>query len=322
MSGTLTSIEPATYKVKMSTSGQIKLSANQIEPDSYPINLNTGWNWIPYIPSVDLGIDVAFSNFAPHENDVIKSHTQFATFANGKWNGTLQELHPHEGYLYHTSQPATMTYSSSRGIMVNSIEPYAENKADWYVDESAYPDNMTIVAELYSKDDVKQMDGIYAVGAFCDDECRGIGLYENGLLYIVIHGNSNNSIKFKAIENATGKDSQIKESLTFTDAPIGNVGSPYRLTLDKLNNISGINDVYTDYDLNIYPNPVRDRMFIEGNITDVTGVKVISPNGVTLISVKDYEQGVDVTSINDGVYIAAILTTNGVVYRKFVKKGY
>ena len=273
LSGTLTSIQPATYKVKMTTSGQIKLRADQIEPDSYPINLNTGWNWIPYIPSVDLGIDVAFSNFSPRENDVIKSHTQFATFANGKWNGTLKEMHPHEGYLYYTSQPATMTYSSSRAMMANSIEPYAENKADWYVDESAYPDNMTIVAELYSKDDVKQMDGIYAVGAFCDDECRGTGLYENGLLYIVIHGNSNNSIKFKAIENATGKDSQIKESLTFTDAPIGNVGSPYRLTLDKLNNISGINDVYTDYDLNIYPNPVRDRMFIEGNITDVTGVK-------------------------------------------------
>lgn len=63
-------------------------------------------------------------------------------------------------------------------------------------------------------------------------------------------------------------------------------------------------------------------MFIEGNVTDVTGVKVISTNGVTLISVKDYEHGIDVTSIHDGVYIAAILTTNGVVYRKFVKKGY
>lgn len=47
-----------------------------------------------------------------------------------------------------------------------------------------------------------------------------------------------------------------------------------------------------------------------------------STNGVTLISVKDYEHRVDVTSINDGVYIAAILTTNSVVYRKFLKKGY
>lgn len=42
-------------------------------------------------------------------------------------------------------------------------------------------------------------------------------------------------------------------------------------------------------------------MFIEGDITDVTGVKVISTNEVILILVKDFEQCVDVTSINDGV---------------------
>lgn len=319
LTGTLASIEPATYKVKMSSAGQIKLNANQIEPDSYPITLNTGWNWIPYIPSVDLGIDVAFSNFTPRENDVIKSHTQFATFANGKWNGTLKEMHLHCGYMYYTSQPATMTYSAARVMMVNGIEPYAENEGIWDFDASAYPDNMTIVAELYSQDDVRQMDGAYAVGAFCGNECRGIGQYKNGLLYITVHGNYNNNIQFKAIENATGTDTQIKESLTFTDAPIGTISNPYHLTL---NNSSGINNVYVDYDLNIYPNPVRDRMFIEGNITDVTGVKVISTNGATLISVNDYEHGVDVTSISDGVYIAAILTTHGVVYRKFVKKGY
>lgn len=319
LSGTLSSIEPATYKVKMSGAGQIRLTADPIEPDTYPINISTGWNWIPYLPTVELGLDAAFSNFTPRENDVIKSQTQFATFANGKWNGTLKGMHPHGGYMYYTSQPATMTYSGSRAMMVNGIEPYAKNEAIWNVDASAYPDNMTIVAELYSKDDVKQIDGTYTVGAFCGDECRGIGQYENGLLFITVHGNYNNSIKFKAIENATDTDTQIKESLTFTDTPIGTVSSPYRLTLD---NNSGINDVYADYDLNIYPNPVRDRMFIEGNVTDVNGVKVISTNGVTLISVKDYEHGVDVTSINDGVYIAAILTTNGVVYRKFVKKGY
>lgn len=54
----------------------------------------------------------------------------------------------------------------------------------------------------------------------------------------------------------------------------------------------------------------------------IQGIMSLSTNGVTLISVKDYEHRVDVTSINDGVYIAAILTTNSVVYRKFLKKGY
>lgn len=318
LSGTLAAIQPATYKVQMTSGGQIKLNASVIEPETYPITLHTGWNWIPYIPTVELGVDVAFSNFQPRENDVLKSHTQFATFANGKWNGNLKNMQPNGGYMYYTSEPATLLYSSSRAMMIKGIEPYVETSPAWSCDASAYPDNMTIVAELYNGDAIT-MDGAYTVGAFCGDECRGIGQYEDGKLYITVHGNYDNSIKFKAIENATGVELDIKESLSFTDAPIGTVANPYHLTLGES---SGINDIQADYNLNIYPNPVRDRMFIEGDITYVTGVKVITANGVTLLSTKEYEHGVDVTSINDGVYIAAILTSNGVVYRKFVKKGY
>lgn len=317
LSGTLSSIEPATYKVKMSEAGQIVLKAGTIDPDSYTINLSAGWNWIPYLPTVELGIDAAFSNFTPKENDVIKSQNRFATFANGKWNGPLKEMTPHDGYMYYTSAPATMKYSASRATVLNNAEPCSDANAVWSFNASAYRDNMTIVAELYSKEGVKLMDGAYSVGAFCNEECRGIGLYENGLLYITVHGDYNNSINFKAIENATDSYSEITESLTFTDAPIGTVNQPYRLTLDSSNDVS---NVYSDSDLIIYPNPVRDRLFIQGDVTDVTGVKVISTNGLTLVSARDYKSGVDVSSLDDGIYVAAIFTTKGVVYRKFVKK--
>ena len=63
-------------------------------------------------------------------------------------------------------------------------------------------------------------------------------------------------------------------------------------------------------------------MFIEGDVTNVTGVKVITVSGITLISTDSYEHGVNVTTIPDGVYVAAILTDHGVTYRKFIKKGY
>ncbi len=318
LSGTLSSIEPATYKAQMTTLGVLRINASPIDPESYPINLNAGWTWIPYIPGVSLSLDVAFSNFTPRENDVIKSHTQFATYANGKWNGSLKEMQPNSGYMYYTDHAATMTYSSSRATTVNSVEPYADSNSEWIYDATAYPDNMTIVAELY-QNDTKALDGTFTIGAFCGNECRGIGQYENGLLYITVHGNYANSLKFKAIENATGNNAEIKESLSFTDVPIGTVANPYRLTLDAN---SGINEIYSSSYLTIYPNPVRDIMFIEGDITDVTGVKVITTGGVTLLSTKDFEHGINVTSINDGVYIAAILTSTGVTYRKFIKKSY
>lgn len=319
LQGTLSSIEPATYKTRMSNMGQITINANPIDPEVFTINLNSGWNWIPYIPTVELSVNVALSNFSPKENDVIKSHTQFATFANGKWQGTLKEMKPNNGYMYFSSSINSMCYSPVRVNAVNGAVAYSDQSQPWLFDETEYSDNMTIVAKLFDESS-EAIEGAFTVGAFCGDECRGIGQNENGLIFFTIHGNPGHAIKFKAVENATGKEVEVKETLTFDETPLGQVENPYPLTLGVN---SGIDDIYaTSINLNIYPNPVRDIMFVEGDITDVTGVKVISTNGVTLITIKNFKHGVNVTSIPDGVYVAAILTNHGVVYRKFMKKGF
>ncbi len=318
--GNISSIDPATYKVKTSSSAQIKLNANPIDPEEYVISLNSGWNWIPYIPSVELSLDVALSELTPHENDVLKSHTHFATYANGKWIGNLQTLQPNVGYLYYTPTAASFKYSSSRAqVLANTPTAYSTNSYPWDVDESSYADNKTLIAKLKNKD-ADTMEGTFAVGAFCNDECRGIGEYIDGLLFITIHGKNGDHIKFRANEIATGKDCSVSQEFGFDENPLGTIAEPYILNVDVEAGVDNI--LASDYDLTIYPNPVRDIMFIEGDITEVTGVKVISTNGVTLISVKDFEHGVNVSSIQDGVYVAAILTTKGVKYIKFIKKGY
>lgn len=319
LQGTLSSVEPATYKVRMSNKGQITINATSIEPEEYTINLNRGWTWIPYIPNVKLSVDVALSNFLPKENDVIKSKTQFATFANGKWHGTLKAMTPNGGYMYFSTASNDMSYSPSRVCAYNEVIPYSDQSMTWKYDESKYSDNMTIVAKLYDERS-EALESVFTVGAFCGDECRGIGQYENGLIYFTIHGNAEHPIKFKAIENATGKEIEVRESLTFDETPLGRIDNPYRLTLSLDSGIDNIpaSSIY----LNVYPNPVRDIMFIEGNLADVTGVKVISTKGETLISTKDFEYGINVTQLNDGIYIAAILTSQGVIYRKFIKDGY
>lgn len=319
LAGNISSIDPATYKVKTSSPAQIKLNANPIDPEEYIISLNSGWNWIPYIPTVELDLNVALANFMPKDNDVVKSHTQFATYANGKWNGTLKEMTPNGGYMYFSTMSNTLKYSPARVNSGNGISSYSEENVPWVFNQSDYSDNMTIVAKLFNES-FEAIAGAFTVGAFCGDECRGIGLNEDGLMYFTIHGNAGHAIKFRAIENATGKEVEVNETLTFDETPLGQVENPYHLTLG-LN--AGVDDIYaSSLNLNIYPNPVRDIMFVEGDIADVTGIKVISTNGVTLISVKDFDHGINVTSIPDGVYLAAILSTRGVVYRKFIKKGY
>lgn len=63
-------------------------------------------------------------------------------------------------------------------------------------------------------------------------------------------------------------------------------------------------------------------MYLEGNLSDVKSIRVIATSGATVISTDSFEQGINVSSIPDGVYVAVIVTSNGEVYKKFIKKGY
>lgn len=318
LSGDIASIVPATYKVRMSTNSQLSLNATLCETETFQYSLTTGWNWIPYIPSVELGIESAFENFTPQDGDVLKSKTAFSMFNDGQWIGTLKLMQPNNGYMYYTSHPSVLHYSPSRvQVMKNDVVAYSNNSS-WSADESAYPDNMTIIAKLYDGE-APTFDAAFTVVAFCGNECRGVSEYVGDKMFITVHGNPGDRISFKAEENATGKEYEVRESLTFDESPKGSIKEPYKLTLGET---VGIDEVLADYDFNIYPNPVRDVMFIEGDFSNVKSVKIISSSGVTLISTDSFEHGVNVTSLVDGVYIAAIVTNHGVVYKKFLKKGY
>ncbi len=318
LTGDISAITPTTYQIQMNSADVLYLSGAIHQPEDFEISLSTGWNWIPYIPTVEMGLDMALSNLNPADDDIIKSHSQFATYSGGKWIGTLKDLQPNNGYMYYTSTPTSFTYTSSRARIISNEPLYiAASNSPWHYDKSSYADNTTLIAELYDSES-KVMDGTFAVGAFCGKECRGIGVYIDGRLFFTIHGNPNDGINFKAIENATGNEREIMESLTLGDHPVGTYTKPYRLSLDKSSGLDKINI----YEYNIYPNPVRNIMFIDGDLINVTGIKVINISGVTLISTDSFDHGVNVSTIPDGVYVAAILTNHGVIYRKFIKKAY
>lgn len=318
LDGDISSIEPATYKTRLSSSSQLTLRGAMAQPEDVNFQLSAGWNWIPYLPVVEMGVDLAFANYSPIENDVIKSQTEFAIYNNGKWTGTLLEMKPWGGYMYYTSKPSNMKYSESRvRKVVNAPMRLAENGSYWSVDASKFADNKTIIAQI-TYNGTPAMEGTFSIGAFCGDECRGIGEYVEGKLFLTIHGNENDRITFKAIENATGKEYRIYESVSFDEAHVGTMISPMNLSLDVITGIEGVET----FALNIYPNPVRDILYVQGDLSEVQGLKIIATSGITLISANSVENGVDVRSITDGVYLAAIITPRGVIYKKFLKKEY
>ena len=92
-------------------------------------------------------------------------------------------------------------------------------------------------------------------------------------------------------------------------------------SIEENNGTTNINDYY-NVDLNIYPNPVNDRLYIEAEV-DVEEVAIFDIYGrVQKISAISYQPSViDVSDLNGGVYFVKINTANGnTIVKRFIKE--
>lgn len=320
--GDLKYVEPSSaYKIKVSKTTTLNMSGVVTPPDEVNLILAKGWNWIGYVPIANMEIADALKNHAPQENDMIKGLDAFATYTSGKWIGTLNTLNTGEGYMYYSGTETSFKYPYTRFTKVteNLVE---EGKTvsviPWQYDPHKYADNMGLIADVVTEGS-KALSGVYTIGAFCGDECRGVGEYVGDKLFITIHGNCEDVISFKAIENAMGEEYVISE-VTHMAENLGTMQSPYLLHIEKTTDING---TAAKEDYNIYPNPVRTNLYINGDTDNITGLKVVAVSGVVVDSANSYnaESGLNVSRLATGNYILGIITKNGVVYKRFIKVG-
>ena len=324
--GNLTTLAPQQgYKLYMKESANHTWSGMTAKPETTTMTLYKGWNWIGYIPVVEQTLGNAFATLSASENDVIKCEDDFATFYGGQWIGSFEKLTPGKGYMYFSDKETSFTYPFSRVTVVeNSADSrkmeneIARSVAPWQYDEYQYPDNMTVIARL-NIDDMTVADGAYSVGAFCGSECRGIGKYVNGLLFLTIHGTLSDSrqVSFKAVENLTGKELSIIETVNFNGQHIGTIAQP--MILNAKDNTTGVEEFYGKY--NIYPKPLRNKLYINGPTENIKAIYVLSANGKKVVSANGYsEEGIDVSSLLSGVYVVGIQQLDDRMYYEKVVK--
>ena len=80
-----------------------------------------------------------------------------------------------------------------------------------------------------------------------------------------------------------------------------------------------VSEVHNE-DLNIYPNPVNDRLYIETEgvikeivVYDIYGRRQTIGNG-------EQSLDIDVSCLNSGIYFVKIKTNNGTITKRFVKQ--
>lgn len=203
--GTLQSLKAAKgYKIKMRQASDVTLRGPIYNVEK-PVVLHRGWNWIGCPLYNATTLEAAFANYVPEEGDKLVGLDVFATYENGQWNGTLTTLQPGQSYLLYTAQDQDFCWQSLSPVKSHSkrYAPARQAQDDtsqpWPLDIHAYPDVMTVVAEVQTEGQIS-LEGRYYVGAFCGDECRGWGVMDEDVLFMNIHGEDADRLVFRLID--------------------------------------------------------------------------------------------------------------------------
>lgn len=305
--GNLENLHPLeAYKVM--TSGedtQISISGISFDPAT-KVKLHKGWNWIGCHSENDaFPITDMFANLEIEEGDMIVGREGFSQVdAEGNWVGNLSQLLLGHGYMYLSGSNKEFTYntlSSDNATQATSDE----TEQVWKINRGAYPSVMPVTSCLATEDGIPASEGEYVIGAFCGDECRGIGVPVDRLTMIGVFGNPGDLISFRVISNKTGDEYILNRTITFSEDPAGSLKEPLALTIDS----SSVGNVYGgEYNVSVE----NGSLVISGDtsaidrveIYDMCGMKehsLSAPNGSS-ISVDGLPSGIHVILIYSGTH--------------------
>lgn len=233
----------------------LSISGTPVNVAATPIPVKGGrWNYISYLPQVNLTVKEALAGYAATAEDVIKSQTGFAMYdpQNG-WVGNLQYLEPGKGYMLYRKDAGNTQFmypaitGGQTGGRLNPLEiPVQGNYG--------YAENMTAVA-VVDKDFTLMPDD--KLLAFAGDELRGKAqLIDNRAsgeraLFFNISGDTELPLHFKVERGGA----VIAESGTATvfraNGTLGTLKQPFVIGMEQL----------SDH-ISIYPNPFREQMYI------------------------------------------------------------
>ena len=314
----LTLTNESMYMVNVERATTLLLAAPRAVASAHPITLLPGWNWIGYISSDNMDIQDALSGLTPNDGDLIKNMSKVSTFSSNKWLGSLGTLEPGDGYMYFNKGTEAMTLlypSFAKGdACVLSSETY------WNTNVHDHATNLVLMATL-NEGQFAMEEGNYEIGAFVGDECRGSArLQRTGSHYIaflVIHGEAEETIGFRLydVDNAVEVGAAEEQIRYAANAILGSVESPVILHFRS----AGIEEEGAR--LNMYPNPVDDKLTLEGiamnsiRVYDIMGQLVLDHEGVSANHVE-----INIKSLATGVYTVSVLLSNGTIVNKLIVK--
>lgn len=246
--GTLTEIPQNTcYKLKMNStvSSEIYEGSGIGMQDVIDVTLfANGYTWVcnPYF--FNRLLDNALKADLVEGLVIISKDGGSAEWNGTKWVGDLTTLKRDEGYIvYNPGSAFDMRFTEESTLL-----PQDEGNANgaranipaarriWQYDASQFMSNMTMVASLPDLDNLDD----WTLGAFVGDECRGEGIFVDGLAFITVHSDGAEKVSFKLYNFLTDEYFDIDETFD-VQGRVGSLKAPVQLHSNAV--VTGIEEI-------------------------------------------------------------------------------
>ena len=230
------------YQLKLASHDTLMFVGYEVDPELDTIAIESGWNWIGYLPQVSYPVDYALETLPAATGDLIKSQFAYAQYVEGVgWLGNLTYLDPQLGYLLKSLNEGELIYPFMAQPLARPVAQadfttqLLDGTPDWAVRAQDYEFTMNITGLLFTHDSISA-DAFDMVGAFVGDECRGVAqpvfieALDQYMVFMTVYGSSDESdqVMFRAYNADADEELYVEEALAFVpNEIIGNVDEPF-----------------------------------------------------------------------------------------------
>ena len=132
--GNVTIQNESGYKIKTSVPVTVEIGGSIVNPESCPITITEGWNWIGYPVTEAQTVGTALAGFTPTNGDQIKTPGSAATYRNGNWLPSTFTLAPGKSYAYKSNSTQTKTLIFQTGAKAHRAYPNFGNSKNQLIE--------------------------------------------------------------------------------------------------------------------------------------------------------------------------------------------
>lgn len=281
--------------------------------ENLTLNIRPNWNYIAYLPTVNLPITEALAGFEATEGDIIKSQDRFAMYNEGAgWLGSLTYMEPGKGYMLNSKKATTLTYpevtagtTTRSALATRAVAIQTEGISSI---AGQYASNMSVVATVAGSLPLHIGDRLLA---YADGELRGEAMVMERpadgepLFFLSVGGESCEGISF-ALERGGEVIAETSPMLDYAPNSVrGDINQPM------------IIDFVNDLEISVYPNPFDQELnfMLRTNTGDRVEIILYTMAGQMLhryqtktTSDSYFQYRIDVnTDMPKGVYMAVVV---------------